>query len=207
MRKHLASIAALAAALAFSSPATPQEETPESTETYSVFLGQIVPVGFNFCPRGMTPANGGQLEVSRHTALFSLYGFTYGGDGLNYFGLPDMRGRMPLHHGEIANGHIAYPFGAATGAPRVTLAESNLILHTHPFVASSASPNARLVTQASLANFSAGSRYAASGSELNTPMNIDMVQSSGDGAPIDIRHPYLALNYCVVLVGEYPARP
>jgi len=100
------------------------------------FVGQISMVAFNFAPRGFAMCNGQILAINTNTALFALLGTTYGGNGQTTFGLPDLRGRLPIHSTAPLNGQgpgltKVYTFGAATGTETNALTQQNLPLHTH----------------------------------------------------------------------------
>ena len=95
-------------------------------------IGEIKLVGFTYCPRGWTDADGQLLSITDNAALFSLYGTTYGGDGRTTFALPDLRGRVPLHQGTGA-GLSTYTMGQLGGAETVTLTTSQMPVHNHTF--------------------------------------------------------------------------
>ena len=106
--------------------------TPKQAEAQSEpFIGQVMVVGFNFCPRGWAPANGQLLPISQNTALFSLYGTNYGGDGRTTFGLPDLRGRVVIGMGQ-SPGMSSYHLGQRVGAETVTLNTMEIPSHNHP---------------------------------------------------------------------------
>ncbi len=102
------------------------------------YLGQIGFFGFNFCPRGWAPAEGQLLAISQNTALFSLYGTIYGGDGRTTFALPDLRGRAVVSMGQ-SPGLSNYPIGSKAGAETVTLHTQEMPMHNHPGTASGVS--------------------------------------------------------------------
>src|SRR5882672_4268310 len=105
-------VAAAAATLCTTAPAFAQASDP--------FLGEIIMVGYNFCPRGWAEADGTLLSISQNTALFALFGTTFGGNGQTTFGLPDLRGRVPMH---VGNGPGLPPasLGEQLGTPTTTL--------------------------------------------------------------------------------------
>lgn len=96
-------------------------------------IGTIVAFGFNFTPRYWLPCNGQLLSIAQNTALFALLGTIYGGDGRTTFGLPDLRGRAPIHYGQSTQG-VTYDLGQAGGAPTITLTTLNIPAHTHTIV-------------------------------------------------------------------------
>src|SRR5205085_8655362 len=95
------------------------------------FLGEIRPVGFNFAPRGWALCQGQILSIAQNTALFSLLGTTYGGNGITTFALPDLRGRVGVHVGQ-GPGLSPYDLGQVGGTAAVTLAAAHLPAHAHP---------------------------------------------------------------------------
>ncbi len=99
------------------------------------FIGQVITVGFNFCPRGWAPANGQLLPIAQNTALFSLYGTMYGGDGRTTFALPDLRGRAVVNAGQ-GPGMMNYRVGQRGGLETVTLTTQQIPAHNHPGTAS-----------------------------------------------------------------------
>ena len=106
------------------------------------FLGEIRMFGFGFAPQGWAPCNGQLLPISQNTALFSLLGTTYGGDGRTTFALPDMRSRVPVCQGQ-GPGLSSYAEGQAGGAETVTLAATQMPGHTHPVKASQSAAGSR----------------------------------------------------------------
>src|SRR4029453_7998397 len=97
------------------------------------FLGQIQAFGFNFAPRGWATCDGQILPIAQNTALFSLLGTTYGGNGVNTFGLPDLRGRVAVHQGN-GPGLSPYVIGEVTGTESVTLILTQMAAHNHAAV-------------------------------------------------------------------------
>ena len=106
---------------------------PAPSHAQEVLIGQVIPVAFTFCPRGFTEADGQLLPISSNTALFSLYGTTFGGDGRTTFALPDMRGRDPIHVGQGA-GLQDYLLGQSGGAETHTLTVGQMPSHTHALI-------------------------------------------------------------------------
>jgi hypothetical protein len=110
----------------------PSRNAPEiqSRSATDPFLGEIMTVGFTFCPRGWAELDGQLLDISTHTALFSLLGTTYGGDGRTTFALPDLRGRTAVHEGQ-GPGLSNWPLGLRRGVEEVTLTEAQMPSHSH----------------------------------------------------------------------------
>ena len=145
MKYLMTSAIAISAALSFT-PATTAQVTP--------MVGQISGYGFNWCPRNWTMADGKLLPIAQYTALYSLYGTNFGGDGRTTFGVPDLRGRVPVHTGQ-APGLSNYPIGVRTGANSVTLNVTNLASHSHNFSGSSAGPDSRAIGGSTFATMGA----------------------------------------------------
>src|SRR5438552_234549 len=113
-------------------------------------LGSIALFGFGFVPRGWAACDGSVLSIGQNSALFSLLGTTYGGDGVSTFALPDLRGRMPLGQGQ-GQGLSPQPLGALAGTENVTLTSSQMPAHNHALSASTASASSATPTGALLA--------------------------------------------------------
>lgn len=161
------------------------------------FLGQILLVPYNFAPSGYAPCEGQLLTINENTALFSLLGNTYGGDGLRNFALPDLRGRVPIHAGQ-GPGLSNVALGEHGGAEKVALATANLPPHTHPIGASSAPATTDTPTSAVVAS---GGAYGSTSDTTLAPSG-----ATGSGTPIDVRAPYLGLTYVIALQGIFPSR-
>ncbi len=167
------------------------------------FVGEIRMFGFNFAPQGWAQCNGQLLPISQNTALFSLLGTTYGGDGRITFALPDMRSRVPVCQGQ-GPGLSSYAEGQAGGAQTVTLAAGQMPGHTHPVKASSSAAASDQPEGRALAR-SASHIYAAK-PDASTVMNADMLGAAGGSQPHENIQPYLAVNFCIALNGIFPSR-
>jgi microcystin-dependent protein len=165
------------------------------------FIGEIRIFGFNFAPRGWAFCAGQLLAISQNTALFSLLGTTYGGDGQTTFALPDLRGRTPVHLG-AGPGLSNITLGEKGGAENVTMTVANMPAHTHTV---NASPNEGETGSPANAFPSATTEdvYSSTG---GTTMNPAVVGNAGGGQPVPIRSPYLGMNFCIALVGIFPPR-
>jgi microcystin-dependent protein len=164
------------------------------------FLGEIRMVGFNFPPRGWAACNGQILPIAQNTALFSLLGTTYGGNGQTTFALPDLRGRVPVHFGQ-GPGLSNINLGQSAGAEFTTLLQSQMPLHSHLAAVTGAAAGGSRPG----GNFpSAGGAYAAASD--GSTFNPGFVQSSGGGQPFGNREPYLGLNFVIALEGIFPSR-
>jgi microcystin-dependent protein len=167
------------------------------------FVGEIRMFGFGFAPQGWAPCNGQLMPIAENPALFDLLGTTYGGDGQATFALPDLRSRVPAGQGQ-GPGLSAYAEGQAGGAETVTLAAAQMPGHTHPVKASSNAADSDRPEGRALAR-SAGHIYTAQ-PDTSTVMNADMLGDTGGSQPHDNIQPYLAVNFCIALVGIFPSR-
>lgn len=166
------------------------------------FLGQILIFGFNFPPRGWAACNGQILPIAQNTALFSLLGTTYGGNGQTTFGLPNLQSRVPLHFGQ-GPGLSNYDLGQAAGTETVTLLQTQMPAHGHLAGVSQAAgtttrPSGKVPATAGAAAYA----DASDGSAFNPAF----VQNAGGSQPHDNLQPYLALNFCIALEGIFPSR-
>ena len=170
------------------------------------FIGQLMLVGFNFAPQGWALCNGQLLSIAENSALFSLLGTTYGGNGTTTFALPDLRGRTALHFGQ-GPGLSNYVQGQASGSESVTLLVSNLPAHTHSLAANSGAGVSSDPTGKVLAAFrddeNGSGPYA---SAANTMMSPQAIGPTGGSQPVSIMQPYLVLNWIIALEGIYPSR-
>ncbi|OAB81548.1 phage tail protein [Cochleicola gelatinilyticus] len=166
------------------------------------FLGQIQAFGFNFAPRGWAKCEGQLLPISQNTALFSLLGTTYGGDGRTTFGLPDLRSRSIVGMGN-GPGLDTITWGEKAGNYTTTLQTQNLPPHNHPtFVNVNTSPGSETNPTTFLSAHSGFSEEGSSGSNLGGVTS----GNTGGGIPINTRNPFLGMNYCIALQGIYPSR-
>lgn len=175
------------------------------------FLGQIQPFGFNFPPRGWAFCNGQILPITQNTALFSLLGTFYGGNGTSNFALPDLQSRVPMHYGTFAGN--TYSLGEQAGEETFTLGISNLPAHTHSF--SGTSDNADIkqplsgaaLAQSNDAGTSPGNAfYAPSNAPTMTSISPNALGAFGNNLPHNNVQPYLTISWCIALTGIYPSR-
>lgn len=164
------------------------------------FLGQIQDFGFNFAPKGWAQCNGQLMQIAQNTALFSLLGTTYGGDGRVTFALPDLRGRTPIHFGQ-GPGRASYQIGQVGGNETVTLQTSQIPYHNHILRALDGDAEAAVPTNAAL----------TSGEHWNTaaPTTVSSPSSlapAGTGQGHANMQPTLVVNWCIALQGIYPPR-
>ena len=162
------------------------------------FIGEIRLVPFNFVPKGWARCDGQLLSISGNTALFSLLGTNYGGNGTTSFGVPDLRGRVPVGVGQFRTGTF-YTLGETGGQETVELTTDELPTHTHAVHASSAAGTTEEPTAAFPAG---GGAYAVN---RDVQMNAAMSGRAGGGGRHENRQPWLGLNYIIALEGVYPS--
>jgi microcystin-dependent protein len=176
------------------------------------FVAEIRIYPFNFAPRGWAFCNGQIMPISQNTALFSLLGTTYGGDGKSTFALPDLQGAAPMHPGQ-GPGLSLRDLGETGGAEFVTLTDAEMPSHAHTlqgFVNPIAPQPGNSVQAAgnALAALSEGAGYVSGGPSPNVAnMALQAVGIAGGSQPHNNMQPYLTLNFCIALQGIFPARP
>lgn len=183
--------------------ATPTTVSAQASDPY---IGQMMLVGFGYCPNGWLEANGQILQIQQYTALFALFGPTYGGDGRQTFALPDLRGRTVVHTGNPPFGG-SYPLGQVGGNNTVTLNTSQLPAHNHSLNATTAAPNTDNPTNSILADFPDGNTIYNNSAAPNTTMSPQAIGPTGSNAPVPVRDPYLVMRWCVSMTGVFPPRP
>jgi microcystin-dependent protein len=174
-----------------------------------VFVAEIRIFPFNFAPRGWAFCDGQILPISQNTALFSLIGTTYGGDGRSTFCLPDLRGSVPVHAGwnQPGPGLSTYDLGQTGGTETVTLTTAEMPAHGHRVQAVTQDPgNAKAIgSNASFAYAAGGTPYQAT--QDGTMLPPDAFPPVGGNLPHTNLMPYLTLNFCIALQGIFPRRP
>ena len=171
------------------------------------FVAEIRLFPFNFPPKGWAFCDGQLLPISQNTALFSLIGTFYGGDGKSTFALPDLQGRVPVHAGQ-GLGLSERFIGEAGGSETVTLLASEIPAHTHPLAASAQAAYARGPSEELVANQSGGvNSYAPASGSPPALLAASAVGDMGGGQPHNNLAPYLVVNYCIALQGVFPQRP
>jgi microcystin-dependent protein len=180
------------------------------------YLGQIIQGGWNFAPLGTALCNGQLVSIQQATALFSLLGTTFGGNGVQTFGLPNLQGRVPIHWGQ-GPGLSPYVIGQQAGAENETLLATNLPAHTHP-ASLSASGGTKATLQIPVAGSTLGHSddragtgslpaiYCPANTATNTALGGLTVGPAGGSQPFSILQPYLAITFAIVLEGIYPSR-
>lgn len=171
------------------------------------FIGEIRPVGFNFPPVGWLLCNGQLLSISEYETLYVLLGTTYGGDGQNTFGLPNLQSRLPLHVGNDGSGN-AYVLGQNSGQETVTLNVNQLGAHTHAFQGSTSGATAAIpATGSYLASNSNQPVYTTDTASLTPLANNAIAPGGGNNLPHDNLMPYLCVNFIIAVQGIYPPQP
>jgi len=175
------------------------------------FVAEIRIFPFNFAPKGWAFCNGQLLPLSQNTALFSLLGTTYGGDGKSNFALPNLQGNVPMFFGQ-GPGLSLYDEGETGGSDTVTLLPTELPLHQHSAAATTAAgttsdPNGNLFSDGdwSFQGSSGKLQYYTVTAPAAT-MNAQAVGFSGSSFPHNNMMPYLTLNFCIALQGVFPPR-
>ena len=167
------------------------------------FVGEIRMFAGNFAPRGWAFCDGQLLSVAQNDALFSLLGTIYGGDGRTTFGLPDVRGRIPIHAGS-GPGLSPRRLGSKAGAENVTLIVNQLPSHTHTMQASSDNADDSLPQGDVLATATGGDLYVSENPDLN--MNSAAITGVGGSRSHTNLQPFLCIHFIIALVGIYPSR-
>ena len=178
------------------------------------FLGEIRLMAIPFAPRGWASCQGQLMSISQNTALFSLLGVTYGGDGRSTFGLPDLRSRTYVGAGQGPGGLTAYPLGTMMGGESETLRITEMPVHTHTLAPTTMPVSSNLAGQATPTN-----GYYAVGASLeygldpspSVHMAADVLTGTsapvGTNQPHENRMPLLAMEFCIAVQGIFPQRP
>ena len=166
------------------------------------FVAEIRIFPFNFAPRGWAFCDGQILPLSQNTALFSLLGTTYGGDGKSNFALPDLQGRAAMHPGQ-GQGLSLHDLGEEGGTETVTLLTSEMPAHNHTVVASEADALERTPGGQLLATGITISQYQATGA--TTPLAPQAVTPTGGSLPHNNMQPFLVVSFIISLFGIFPS--
>ena len=167
------------------------------------FIGQVIPVPYNFAPNGWALCNGQLLSISQNSALFSLLGTNFGGDGKSTFGLPNLQGRTAVCAGQ-GTGLSIYSVGQTGGSDSGTLNLNQLAAHSHGALAFGRAGDTNSPSGADWAKPVTDTPYGTS-----TPpgaMSASTISSFGGGQPHENRQPFLVLNYIIALQGIFPSR-
>jgi microcystin-dependent protein len=176
----------------------------------SPFVAEIRMFPFNFAPKGWAFCAGQILPLSQNTALFSLLGTTYGGDGKSNFALPNLQGNVPIHTGTSTFGDV-FSLGQTGGEQTVTLLQSEIPQHSHVVnadtgVANSGSASGNVYKSGQIPGSPAVVVVSYTTATPNTTLNPLTVGIAGSGNPHNNLMPYLTLNFCIALQGIYPPR-
>jgi microcystin-dependent protein len=175
----------------------------------SPFVAEIRIFAGNFPPRGWATCDGQILAISQNTALFSLLGTTYGGNGQSNFALPNFQGRAPMQQG-AGPGLTDRVLGELGGSPTVSVLQTEMPQHTHQFMAGAGGArggSTSVPTNNDLGTGTAGTDTIYGPTGANVQMNPQMIGLTGGSQPHNNMSPYLVLTFIIALVGIFPARP
>ncbi len=205
-------VAAIACTISLITPASKAEAGNDP------FIGELMLVGFNFCPRNWADANGALLAISSHQALFSLLGTMYGGDGRTTFGLPDLRGRVAVGTG-TGPGLSPVAQGNRFGVPTTTQTIATMANHSHTATstgtttihtagedATQTEPSGAVFGYSGTAIYSTFPPDETMASSAATTNVATTIVNSGGGQAQENHQPSLGLRYCIALNGTYPSR-
>jgi microcystin-dependent protein len=168
------------------------------------FVAEIRIFGFNFAPTGWALCNGQLMPISQNTALFSLLGTTYGGDGKSTFALPNIQGSVPMHPGQ-GPGLSLHDLGEQGGSETVTLLQSEIPAHSHTMRAATQDPaDVKLVNPN--ATFGLSQEGPLYQDTQDTTLAFQALPVAGGSLPHNNLMPYLVLNFCIALQGVFPPR-
>lgn len=181
----------------------------EAKASTNPYLGEIMAVGFNFCPRGWAKAEGQLLPIASHTALFSLLGTTYGGDGRVTFGLPDLRNRSAVGVGNGPGlGDVIW--GQKGGSLNFTLTTAQIPAHGHNFAYAVTVANGRGTTTEAAGNYIAESAIFRPGTSQGTSATNSggrgVTADAGGSQAVQKRSPFLGMYHCIATQGTFPSR-
>jgi microcystin-dependent protein len=177
------------------------------------FLAEIRMFGFNFAPSGWALCNGQIMAISQNTALFSLLGTTYGGDGKTTFGLPNLQGSVPMNWGQ-GPGLTDRVLGEMSGSEAVTLIGTEIPVHNHGFNVTTGIGNVNASSNNQLAKPQTGNpasgftqgRYFSTGTTNDVLNPARALLPNGQNVPHNNMMPYLVINFCIALRGVFPPR-
>ncbi|MGH9846814.1 MAG: phage tail protein [Blastocatellia bacterium] len=166
------------------------------------YIAQVILFAGNFAPKNWAFCQGQILQIAQNTALFSIIGTMYGGNGTTTFALPDLRGRAPVGAGQ-GPGLPNYTIGEQGGEPNHTLLVTEMPLHNHLISANGNPGGSKLTQNCYPASNASTAVYDAA---ANTTMNAGMVGQAGGSQPHNNMQPYLGMNYIICVFGIYPSR-
>jgi microcystin-dependent protein len=168
------------------------------------YVGEIRMFGGNFAPAGWAFCNGALIPISENETLFNLIGTTYGGDGQQTFGLPDLQGRVPIHAGQGPNISQNYQLGEKAGVESVTLSTQQIPTHNHGWLASNDPSNSLIPTSNVVSTPLNITPYFAGGASV--PLNASSLQPVGGSQPHDNMIPFLVVSFIISLYGIFPSQ-
>jgi microcystin-dependent protein len=203
--KRMAYISAMGLGLAVTGSLVPER----AMAGLEPFLGDVIAVGYDFCPRGWMSAEGQILPISSNTALFSLIGTIYGGNGTSTFALPDLRGRAAMGQGS-GPGLTPRSQGQMIGVEATTLTTNQMPNHSHAVNANNLDgnlpgPGAKLLAAAPPSGVGSETIYSDQGPTVT--MSPLMIGISGQNQPFNVEDPALVMRYCIAMQGVFPSRP
>ena len=169
------------------------------------FVAEIRIFPFNFAPKGWAFCDGQLLPLSQNTALFSLLGTTYGGNGKSNFALPDLQGRAPMHPGQ-GPGLSLHDLGETGGSETVSLLESEIPAHSHTLQALSVPADMATPEGGALARVLGATPYTAPAGAALGSLSPMALTTAGGSAPHNNMQPYLTLYFCIAMQGVFPPR-
>jgi len=176
-----------------------------TVKAQTLFLGQILFVPFDFNPKGTLPCNGSLLPIQPNSALFSLIGTKYGGNGISNFAIPNAQGRVFVGAGKNTETGTQFDVGEIAGTESVTLTIRELPEHKHAVPVINTSGNTSSPQNAIHANTKVLDKEYANVTSANTSMNVQSVTETGKNEPHNNMMPYLALKCIIVTQGAYPS--
>lgn len=168
------------------------------------YVGEIRMFAGNFNPAGWLFCDGGVLPISENETLFQLIGTTYGGDGESTFGIPDLRGRVPIHQGTGPDGNT-YTMAEAAGVESVTLTTQQTPVHSHPMLASGDLASTTSPTNNTVAANSSATTFPFGTDQPQGPLNAQSIGPQGGSQPHTNFQPYLGINFIISLFGIFPS--
>jgi microcystin-dependent protein len=169
------------------------------------FLGEIRAFPFNFAPKGWAVCNGQVLPLAQNTALFSILGVYFGGDGKSTFGLPNLPGCAPMHPG-AGNGLTSRFLGETGGETSVTLLATEIPMHNHSLMSSTSPADGPSPAGAANARVTGATPYVPPAGATLVSMAAGAIQPTGGSLPHNNMQPYLTVSFCIALQGIYPQR-
>ncbi|MEY4765726.1 MAG: hypothetical protein RI907_2399 [Pseudomonadota bacterium] len=200
-RARIALHAGIAACALLSAPA-------HATCTAEPYIGSVCYTAANFCPQGYLPADGRELSIYQYQAVYALLGTTYGGNGVQSFALPDLRGRVAVGTGQRP-GALAVTLGQTGGQTQVNIQVNQMPAHTHTaqLKGTAAAGNSDSPAGAVPAKLARSSNFSTGAATDNMSSSAIAMGSAGGGQPLDIRNPYLGMTACIAVTGLFPSRP